>query len=70
MAGLRRLQALPLKYIQPAQVQAFSKVIQAKLQDRASGFARDYLRAVVDQIVVKDNIAINHRKPCTVWCRR
>jgi site-specific DNA recombinase len=57
MASLRRLQALPLKHIQPSRVHAFSTVIRAKLRDRASGFARDYLRAVVDQIEVKDNIA-------------
>ena len=57
MAGLRRRQALPLARILPSHVTAFSKVIRARLRDRTSGFAKDYLRAVVDEIRVEGNAA-------------
>ena len=57
MAGLRRRQLLPVERILPSQVQAFSKVVGAKLRDKSSTFARDYLHAVVDQVVVKDDTA-------------
>ena len=57
MAGLRRRQALPLARILPSHVAAFSKVMRARLRDRASGFAKDYLRAVVDEIRVEGNAA-------------
>ncbi len=52
MAGLRRLQQLPFEQVLPSQVDAFSKAIRAKLRDRASPFAKDYLRAAVDLVVV------------------
>ena len=58
MAGLRRRQALPLARILPSHVAAFSKIIRARLRDPASGFAKDYLRAVVDEIWVEGNAAI------------
>jgi hypothetical protein len=58
MAGLRRLQHLPLERILPSQVEAFSKVMRRRLHDRSSTFARDYLRAVVDRIVVTDREAV------------
>ncbi|MBI3918495.1 MAG: hypothetical protein HY322_15990 [Betaproteobacteria bacterium] len=35
-----------------SQVETFSKVIRAKLLARSSGFAKDYLRAVVDEVRV------------------
>ncbi len=46
-----------MERILPSHVAAFSKVIRAKLRDRASGFAKDYLRAVVDEIRVEGNAA-------------
>ena len=52
MAGLRRLQQLPVEQVLPSQVETFSRVMRAKLRDRASPFARDYLHAVVDSVVV------------------
>ncbi len=57
MAGLRRLQLLPVDRVLPSQVEAFSKVVRAKLRDRSSSFARDYLHAVVDSVVVGDDTA-------------
>lgn len=57
MAGLRRLQQLPSEQVLPSQVEAFSKVVRAKLRDRGSPFARDYLRAVVDSVVVDGDTA-------------
>ena len=52
MASIRRSQALPADRVLPSQVGAFSKVIRAKLRDRSSTFARDYLRALVSEIRV------------------
>jgi len=40
-----------------SQVDAFSKVVREKLRDRGSPFARDYLRAVVDSVVVDGDTA-------------
>ena len=57
IAGLRRLQALPVERILPSQVEAFGKLIGKKLRDRSAAFGRDYLRAVVDQVVVNGNTA-------------
>ncbi len=57
MAGLRRRQALPLARILPSHVAAFSKVIRARLRDKSSGFAKDYLRAVVDEIRIEGKAA-------------
>ena len=57
MAGLRRRHALPLARVLPSQVSAFSKVIRAKLRDRSSTFAKDYLRSVVDEVRVEGNTA-------------
>ena len=58
MASIRRSpQALPADRVLPSQVGAFSKVIRAKLRDRASPFARDYLHAVVDSVVVHGDTA-------------
>ena len=57
MAGLRRLQMLPAARILPSQVQAFSKIVRSKLRDRSSSFGRDYLRAVVDRVVVHEKSA-------------
>ena len=49
--------ARPRGQVLPSQVERFSKVIRAKLADRSSGFAKDDLRAVVDEIVVRDRMA-------------
>jgi site-specific DNA recombinase len=57
MASLRRLEQLPVDHVLPSQVEAFSKVVRAKLRDRASPFARDYLHAVVDSVVVHGDSA-------------
>jgi len=57
MAELRRLQLLPIDRVLPSQVEEFSKVVRAKLRDRSSSFARDYLHAVVDSVVVGDDTA-------------
>ena len=57
MAGLRRLQLLPVDRVLPSQVEAFSKVVRAKLRDRSSSFERDYLHAIVDSVVIQDETA-------------
>ncbi|MEK7437837.1 MAG: hypothetical protein AAB150_13255 [Pseudomonadota bacterium] len=58
MASLRRRHALPLARVLPIQVSAFSKVIRAKLRDRSSTFAKDYLRSVVDEVRIEGKAAI------------
>jgi hypothetical protein len=56
MAG-RRFENLPHSQILPSQVEKFSKLIRAKLSDLTAPFAKDYLRAVVDEVVVADGKA-------------
>ncbi len=46
-----------MERVLPSQVHAFSKAIVKKLQARSSGFARDYLRAVVDEVVIRQDTA-------------
>src|SRR5258706_5800326 len=57
IAGLRRLKTLPVERILPSQVEAFGIIIGKRLRDRASAFGRDYLRAVVDKVVVNGDTA-------------
>ncbi len=57
LAGLRKIQALPIERVLPSQVNVFSRVIRAKLQDRSSPFAKDYLHALVDRITVYEGTA-------------
>jgi site-specific DNA recombinase len=57
IAGLRRLQTLPVERILPSQVAAFGDLIGKRLRDRSSSFGRDYLRAVVDKVVVNGDTA-------------
>jgi site-specific DNA recombinase len=57
IAGLRRLQTLPVERILPSQVQAFGTLIGKRLRDRTLAFGRDYLRAVVDKVVVNGDTA-------------
>jgi hypothetical protein len=57
MATLRRRQLPPVARITPSQVQAFARVMREKLQDRESSFAKDYLRAVVAEVVVHGETA-------------
>ena len=52
MAGLRRRQAVPVARIAPSQIEAFSRVMRAKLRDKSSTFAKDYLSALVDEVRV------------------
>ena len=57
MASPRRRQLLPVERILPSHVEVLSKVSRRKLRDRGSPFARDYLHAVVDPVVVRDDVA-------------
>jgi len=45
MAGLRRLQSLPMTQIRPSQVEAFSRLFRAKLRQKKATFGRSYLHA-------------------------
>ncbi len=54
-AGVGREYALPVDRILPSRVEAFSKAIQVKLRDKA--FAKRYLQALVDEIVVSEETA-------------
>ncbi|MBK1679882.1 hypothetical protein CKO20_05765 [Rhodocyclus tenuis] len=55
LAGVRRTHALPVERILPSNIEAFSKAIRAKLADKA--FAKRYLQALVDEIVVSGDTA-------------
>jgi len=57
MAGRRRRQLLPIPQVLPSHAAAFGRVIGAKLRDRSSCFARSYLLAVVDRVVVTGDMA-------------
>ncbi len=57
LTGLRQVQAVPIERVLPSQVERFSRVIRAKLRDRTSPFARDYLHALVEQITVHESTA-------------
>lgn len=55
MAGVGRAQSLPLDRILPSNIEAFSKAIPVKLQNKE--FAKRYLPVLVDEIVVSDDTA-------------
>ncbi|SDG73233.1 recombinase family protein [Propionivibrio dicarboxylicus] len=55
LTGVRRIHAAPQDRILPSQVEAFSKAIRAKLQNK--DFAKRYLHALVDEIVVTGDTA-------------
>ena len=55
--GVSALDAAPVERILPSQVEAFGIIIGKRLRDRASSFGRDYLRAVVDKVVVNGDTA-------------
>lgn len=57
IAGVRGRQGLPVERILPSQVEAFSKIVRAKLRDRSTAFAKDYLRAIVDEVRVRGTTA-------------
>ena len=46
---------MPLARVLPSQIAAFSEVTRPRLRDRTSGFAKDYLRAVVDEVRIEGN---------------
>jgi site-specific DNA recombinase len=48
---------LTLERILPSQVEAFGRLMGKKLRDRSSSYGRDYLRALVDKVVVNGSSA-------------
>jgi hypothetical protein len=57
IARLRRLQTLPVERILASQVEAFGTLIGKRLRDRTLAFGRDYVRAIVDKVVVNGDTA-------------
>ena len=55
LASVRRTHALPVDRILPSNIEAFSKAIRAKLDDK--DFAKRYLQVLVDEIVVSGDTA-------------
>ena len=55
IAGLQRVDMMPKKLLAPKYLGAFCKALQAKLMDEGSGFGRQYLRLLVDEIRVEGN---------------
>jgi site-specific DNA recombinase len=58
IAGARYRETLPSAQVFPSQVERFSAVFTKKLADRSSDFAKEYLRVLVDAVVVRDRTAI------------
>lgn len=52
MAGARQQKALPVDKITSTQIAAFGNAFRAKLLDRESGFSKQYLRLLVNEIRV------------------
>ncbi len=57
MASLRGRQEIPVNAITPKRVDEFAKALRAKLLDRSSSFGKQYLRLLVDQIVISGKCA-------------
>lgn len=53
IAGVRRVEALPLQYLKPSMVDTFGKALRAKLLSADSGLAKGYLKLLVDEIRVE-----------------
>jgi site-specific DNA recombinase len=55
VAGFRQQQQLP--EIKQNQLEAFTKALRNRLLDRSSGFGKEYLKLLVNEIRIKDNQA-------------
>ncbi len=55
VAGYRQQQQLP--EIKQNQLEAFTKALRNKLLDRSSGFGKEYLKLLINEIRIKDNRA-------------
>ncbi len=53
IAGLTQQQDLPVATLGPRRIQAFCAALRAKLLDQASGFGKQYLKLLVNEISVK-----------------
>jgi len=53
IAALQRVELLPQRLLAPRHVEAFCQALRAKLMDETSGFGREYLRLLVQEIRVK-----------------
>ena len=53
IAGLKRQREMPLDLLKPKQISAFSKALRAKLLDRNSGFGKEYLKLLVNEIRIE-----------------
>lgn len=53
IAGLQRVELMPQRLLTPRYVEAFCQALRAKILDEASGFGRQYLRLLVEEIRVK-----------------
>lgn len=57
LAGVRREQSLPIDQIKASQMTSFGKRLRERLLSSDRGFAKSYLRLLVDEIVVEDKTA-------------
>ena len=58
LASVRRDTAMPaVEYLKASQVDSFGKILRDKLLVKDSPFAKSYLKALVDEIVVRDKTA-------------
>lgn len=57
LAGVRRDHSLPIDHIKASQIDSFGKALRQRLLSGDPGFAKSYLRLLVDEIVVEGKTA-------------
>ena len=57
MSNVRRQQEVPWRKITPKRVDAFTAALRSTLLDQRTAFAKEYLRLLVDEIVVDGKVA-------------
>lgn len=57
LASLSQRKTLPTTYIKPAQADLFGKVMRQKLMASDTSVSKNYLRMMVDEIVIKEKTA-------------
>jgi len=57
IAGFRRSQHMPLNAISSKHIERFSTAMRKRLLDRKSGFGKEYLKLLVENITVEENKA-------------
>jgi hypothetical protein len=57
IASIETTRSMPSLSVLPSEVERFAALVSRRLRDRSIQFGREYLHALVDEIVVKDSTA-------------